>query len=298
MALWLPLGLMAVTVLAVYSQRQASPRATCDKLSADERANLERFLATDPKTILSVGSSQGARKEQVVAGIHAAARELERDGCPDDARRVDRKADEVALLPDQPVIIPKIPGSAGEAPRMMTGDITSGGFLQGNDLAGAYIAPEVRVPATGESPPTAHNVALGTSARLDQAFHQASSPASRPLAMMRTRDRVAIRPNLAAADDQFTVPAGFPVGVLAFGPPACPPGWARVELVHPDHGRLSGFTEATNLVPAAASPQTAPQQARAASPRPQQPQSFQGRTRTRTGAKIHKRPKTAPRPSA
>ena len=41
----------------------------------------------------------------------------------------------------------------------------------------------------------------------------------------------------------FKVPRGFRVDVTSFGPP----GWARVELDHPDHGRVPGFAELSSL---------------------------------------------------
>lgn len=270
MALWLPVALMAGTVLAVLSQRKSSSKSTCPGLSPEDRAHLDRFLATDPEAILAVGTSQGRSKAQVISAIIEGAKGLDDLGCKYDGDFVRRKADEVSRVPERPA--PAGPGTG--------------------ELSGAFIAPEVQIPNTGNAPgaPTWGGAFPGTTARLDQAFGQAfgGAPAVRsaPLALMRTKARVAIRPEPVAWNDEtmgklgFTVPAGYPVGVIAAGPPACPVGWTKVELQHPEEGIVEGFTEGVNLAPPAPPAPPAPQPK--GTP---QPMNAQGRTRTRTGAK-------------
>ena len=288
MALWIPLTLIAVTAAAVYSQRK--PSITCAGLSPEDRAKFSRFLSTDPQTILAYSrSAHKWDKGQVVNAIHVDARELDGLGCKEDGDLLRAKANEIAALTESPS-----PGAGAAAGCAF-------------DLAGAYVAPEVRVG--GEANATLHNVAPGTTARLDEAYATAftppasqAAPRQSPLVMMRTKARVAIRPDPIPWNDEamgklgFTVPAGYPVGVLAVGPPACPVGWTKVELRHPDEGVVEGFTEAANLVP------NAPAVAPAAKAAPTtvgraQPTSFQGRSRT--GAKVKtqmRRPSRNPSP--
>lgn len=274
MALWLPLGLIAATVLGVVSQRKAS--STCANLSPEERATLDRFLVTDPEAILAVARSQkDLDKANVVNAIHESALQLDALGCKTDGDRVRAKAAEVARTPEPPIHATS----------------STGGNVQ--QLTGAYVEPQVRVGAAAV-PEEGAGIA-------QPAPHDASpaAPRSPPIALLQTKTRVAVRPEPVPWNDEtmgklgFTVPAGYPVGLLALGPPICPPGWSKIELQHPDHGIVEGFTEASNLAPPSAP--SAP--ATTATKGVASPASFQGRTRRRgQSVKASKRPRPAPAP--
>ena len=247
----LPLGLLAGVAALVYSQKQP-PRSTCAILTPQERSLVDNTLMTSDRELLVAAAGRGQNQPGAVHDINTFATVIEARGCADDARRLRMKAASVARHPPvaSPLTIPQLPPPPGS-------------------VVGSPPPPVVPMEPMGAGVPWP---GAPTTAWPAGGAAASAAPAT-PAIPMQTTTRCWIRPEPRAPMDPaeqerfgFTCPAKFPLTLLAFGPPSLPPGWAHVELQHPDHGPVQGYVEIANLAGLTAAQPSAAAKAAPASP--------------------------------
>ena len=234
--LWVPIVGVAGLLYFLFRHRQMqmmTAPSTCPGLLDQERAELNRVLATDPHTLLAAARAQGLNKAMYVTAMHAIATQLENRGCKHDADRVHAKATAIGNIVEA---LPPAGPSTG------VGVYTDPAMVA--YTPGAYVDPAMAASMQAGAPTGAPAYApIGPDVPLP----------SMPIALMRCGvDRCWVRPEARPWNDAmgrfgFSIPKNYPVGVLAFEPA----GWAHVELMHPDHGRVDGYIEIAHLSPAA-----------------------------------------------
>ena len=211
-------------------------------LSDGERALVSATLAMPNGDLLASAQPLGLDRAGVVADLYAAADLVTSKG-HDVAARLLR--DKAMLLSRERDVMPALPLPLPSG--------TSGG-------GSSWFAP------SQPSPPSTAASSPGSSAQGGVEFPPVGQPV---IAAMYCREagcwvRPAPRPwNDATGRFGFKVPRGFRIDVTSFGPP----GWVRVELDHPDDGRVPGFVELSGLTTDAPAPAPAAMPSAAAMPR-------------------------------
>lgn len=310
MSVLIPIGLAAGVAYLVYSQRKP-PAAACAVLTPQERNVVNYTLQTSDRDLLMVGVSHGASQAMVVQAVNELATATAARGCPEDAQHLRDKASSIARhAPAAPFPFPQM--QAAHSP-----------FLFPAPQQQPVQQPPVVDPMMGQ-PPVVDPMQMGMQGQMQQGQMQGMDPMQmgmqgggtghwgggldplmtaqrpQPIALMKTNARTFVRPEPRAWDDSqgrfgFSVPAGFPVAIVAL-PPQVPPGWTKVALQHPDHGAVEGFVEGKFLSPANA-PLAAPAGAPGASVKPAAAKpgatDMTGYFKVRTGKKAKARPAAA-----
>lgn len=280
----IPLGLASAVAYLVYSQRQP-PKSTCPILTPEERRVVDYTLQTSDRDLLLTAASHGVGQPAAVQEVNALATATEVRGCPEDARKLRAKAGSISRHPpaaQSPWPVPaattplfQLPPAGGFVPEMVMvpgppmappmspppmGDMGMGPPMSGPPMGGMSGPPMGGMggpPMGGMSGPPMGGMSgppMGGMSGMEMGMGMGPPPAATPGTTLpaETAARCWIRPEPRAFDDAqgrfgFSCPAAYPLTLLALGPPSLPPGWAHVELSHPDHGPVQGFVEIANL---------------------------------------------------
>ena len=221
----IPLAIGIGVLYFVFRARQPF-HPTCTALLPQERALIESTLVMRNQDILAKARSQGLDKAATTAELYQFAANVEQRGCREEARRLRDKAASVARE-NEPPMTPQLASSTGGYAMRQLGPAASSTWAAPPPAVPVEVAPTVAVAAP------------------------AGAVAAKPvLARMVTSMRAAVRPEPRPWNDAwgrygFSIPRGFPVNVVAFGPA----GWAEVQIQHPEQGLAPGFMELAHLAP-------------------------------------------------